>query len=376
MNRSVNALTVFDDGAGPALYAGGHFTTAGGVEVNHIAKWDGEAWSALGGGMSGSDPRFPWTVVNALTVFDGGAGPALYAGGHFTTVNGVEVNHIAKWDGEAWSALGDGVTGSVDALAVFDDGAGPALYASGHFTTAGEVEVNHIAKWDGEAWSALGGGVEHTGTGPFPPRVRVLTVFDDGAGSALYAGGDFTTAGGIEANRIAKWDGAAWSALSGETGGSVLALTVFDDDWGPALYAGGGFALIGRVLVNRVARWDGAAWSPLWGRGGRGVNGQVLSLTVFDGGARPALYVGGRFTTAGGIEANNIAKWDGKAWSALGGGMDRSVSALAVFDDGAGPALYAGSYFDTPGSVGAIYVAKCGCATEPLPIDHNASGAQ
>jgi len=39
MNGSVEALTVFDDGGGPALYAGGQFTTAGGVAANNIAKW-------------------------------------------------------------------------------------------------------------------------------------------------------------------------------------------------------------------------------------------------------------------------------------------------------------------------------------------------
>jgi hypothetical protein len=41
-------------------------------------------------------------------------------------------------------------------------------------------------------------------------RVYALTVFDDGNGPALYAGGDFTTAGGVAANRIAKWDGSSW----------------------------------------------------------------------------------------------------------------------------------------------------------------------
>ena len=44
--RSVYALAV----SGTDLYAGGHFTTAGGVTANYIAKWDGSAWSALGSG--------------------------------------------------------------------------------------------------------------------------------------------------------------------------------------------------------------------------------------------------------------------------------------------------------------------------------------
>jgi len=47
----------------------------------------------------------------------------------------------------------------------------------------------------------------------FLPSVRALAVFDDGSGPALYAGGDFTTAGGVAANRIAKWNGSSWSQL-------------------------------------------------------------------------------------------------------------------------------------------------------------------
>src|SRR5438552_18823760 len=51
-DTNVNALTVFDDGAGggPALYAGGTFTIAGGVAANRIAKWNGSSgrWSAVG----------------------------------------------------------------------------------------------------------------------------------------------------------------------------------------------------------------------------------------------------------------------------------------------------------------------------------------
>ena len=52
MNSAVAGLTVFDDGTGPALYAGGGFTTAGGVSANYIAKWNGSAWSPLGSGMN------------------------------------------------------------------------------------------------------------------------------------------------------------------------------------------------------------------------------------------------------------------------------------------------------------------------------------
>ena len=244
---AVNALTVLDDGSGLALYAGGMFMAGGGITAPYVARWDGAAWSPLGSGMNCS--------VHALAAFDDGSGPALYAGGSFLVAGGHSVSRIAKWDGATWSALGSGMSGGpatfVQALTVFDDGSGPGLYAGGGFTTAGGVTTNHVAKWDGMNWSPLGSGMDE--------RVNALAVFGDGSGPALYAGGWFTTAGSINANRIAKWDGAAWSALdSGMSGGPwpcVRALTVFDDGSGPALYAGGGFITAGGNSANCIAKW-------------------------------------------------------------------------------------------------------------------------
>src|SRR5205823_3890290 len=80
--------------------------------------------------------------------------------------------------------------GSVSALAA----SGSDLYAGGHFSTAGGVSASRIAKWDGSAWSALGSGANGI--------VWALAV--SGRGSDLYAGGDFTTAGGVSASRIAR----------------------------------------------------------------------------------------------------------------------------------------------------------------------------
>jgi trimeric autotransporter adhesin len=202
----------------------------------------------------------PSGSVAALTVFDDGHGPALYAGGYFTFAGGVPVNQIAKWNGAQWSALGAGTNSAVFALAVFDDGAGPALYAGGYFSTAGGVDARGIAKWDGTQWSALGSGM---GIG----FVNALTVFDDGGGTgpALYAAGEFTVAGGVAAYNIAKWDGAQWSALGSGMGGGgwVKALAVLDDGRGPALYAAAPSAPPGacqpQVLPSGTAR-NGHRW--------------------------------------------------------------------------------------------------------------------
>lgn len=223
------------------IYIGGSFDVAGDVVANRVAKWNASnsTWSALGTGMSGDYPS-----VFALAV-DGSGN--LYAGGEFTTAGGVAANYIAKWDGTAWSALGTGFTdmySRVRALAV--DGSG-SVYAGGSFTTAGGIEANYIARWDGMAWSALGTGM---GGDPYgsPGYAIAVDRWDN-----VYAGGEFTMAGDVVGNGIAKWDGTTWSALGTGMNSSVNAVAL--DGWGN-VYAGGYFTTAGGKVSGYFATWQ------------------------------------------------------------------------------------------------------------------------
>lgn len=187
-SQVVRSMIVFDDGSGAALYVGGPFATAGGVTVNSIAKWDGAAFSALGSGVGG--PTTTAAAVNGLAVHDDGSGPALYALGNLISAGGQPVGRIAKWDGSAWSALGSGLNQASQSAATFNDGTGNALYVGGAFSLAGGVpNTAGIARWKNAQWSEVGGGVAGS--------CNVLIVYDDGTGSALYAGGTFFAAGGV-----------------------------------------------------------------------------------------------------------------------------------------------------------------------------------
>jgi hypothetical protein len=250
----VLALAEFDDGTGPALYVGGNFSSAGSVAASNIARWDGSTWTDVGGGTAG------FSGVFAFKVFDDGRGPALYAAGGFSSAGGVASRGVAKWDGSAWSAVGGGVAGSVSALEVFDDGSGEALFVGGSFSAAGTTSIRSIAKWNGSSWSALGTGVSSFSD------IRALAVFDDGDGPALFVGGSFLNPAGVPPNGVAKWNGSAWQAVGGGVGvfnSLVGSLAVFDDGGGPALYAGGVFAVAGGTAANNVAKWDGSTWSAL-----------------------------------------------------------------------------------------------------------------
>ncbi len=416
VSGSVFALQVFDDGSGPALYAGGLFQHAGAIPAAGVARWDGRSWQALGAGIGGV-----W--VEALAVFNDGSGPALYAGGYFSSAGGVAANNIARWDGSSWSPLGSGLDGSVMALVAFDDGTGPALYAGGFFDIAGGVAASSIARWDGSSWSPVGVGAACTcndcTTGcccSGGPVVNALVVHDDGGGPALYAGGAFATIGDVAAANIARWDGVAWSPVGGGIGGAVQELAVFDGGIGPALYAGhpasgsvsvlsvwdgkawtpvgqidgnlralagfeadciagpvlyaGGNFYQGDEIVDvEVAKWNGTRWSPVSGGLDGGAsnppNGTAQAFAIFDDGsaAGPTLYVGGGFRSIGGEPASGVARRDGACWQPLGEGLTSGdlggpVRALEVFDDGNGTALFAGGGFTEAGGSPAVYVAR------------------
>ena len=342
-NARVYALAV----SGTNLYAGGYFTGAGGVSATNIAQWNGSSWSALGSGISGAGVSGYGPYVYALAV----SGNTLYAGGMFTMAGGSAASYIAQWNGSSWSALGSGISGpvkigynyyalSVDALAV----AGTNLYAGGWFTVAGGVSANYIARWNGSTWSAMGSGLNGS--------ANALAV----AGTNLYAGGTFTASGdGSQMlDYIAQWNGSAWSAVGSgmnnqylgvgyeDTGVSALAVS------GNTLYAGGFFPVAGGVAIDNIAQWNGSTWSSLGSD--MGLAGSISALAL----SSNTLYVGGDFMWAGGISASNIAQWNGSSWSALGSGVDGTVSALAV----SGTNLFVGGGFSAAGGVSVNNIAQ------------------
>ncbi len=245
---SVWGLTVFDDGGGEDLYVLGNYVNIGGTGLDHIARWDGTEFTEVGGTIGGAG--IPLIVIEGA-VWDDGTGEALYVGGRFFSIDGVPANRIAKWDGTEWTALGDGIVGSpvgtgVYTMEVWDDGTGEALYVGGQsFTSAGGVPANRIAKWDGTEWHALGDGLDGT--------VWDMCVYDDGTGEALYVGGLFSNAGGVPASRFAKWDGTQWSAVGAGFDDDIFSAIIFEDN----LVVGGDFLSADGLATERVATYVG-----------------------------------------------------------------------------------------------------------------------
>src|SRR5438045_1713916 len=66
-------------------------------------------------------------------------------------------------------------------------------------------------------WSAMGTGSNSD--------VYAMTSYN----GELIVAGDFTSVGGISANRIANWNGTTWSSLGLGTNGTVSALAVYNN---------------------------------------------------------------------------------------------------------------------------------------------------
>ncbi|MBN2104631.1 VCBS repeat-containing protein [bacterium] len=353
LNGNVQALKTCQDG----IYAGGDFTIGGGMRLNHIGKWDGMQWHPLGKGMN--------NTVEAIAV----DGSNVYAGGQFTQANGfVNANRIARWDGNAWHNMGSGASGTsyprVSVIAV----SGTDVYAGGHFTSMDGAAANYIARWDGSSWHTLGSGTNG--------EVDAITI----NGNNVYAGGRFTQAGGVSVNNIARWDGSSWSTLgNGLYGEETLApdmlcfsYTSFYSDYPKVnslrfsdgyLYAGGYFTTAdGGLPVNHIARWDGSVWTSLGSGHSLPTYGLIDFCEFVHAYVNAVAIIGDRIFT-GGYLSHRIQQWDGSNWLDLGSGcsgkvwystelINSTVDAMCVQGD----LLYVGGTFSEAGGKQSSYM--------------------
>lgn len=276
-------------------YAGSdHGTFVGSTSACN--RYTGSAWVAVAGqGLVGE--------VRALVP----SGDDIVVGGAFLPTSTLPLQHIARWNGTTFAALGTGMTGtSVDALLRRSNG---EVVAGGLFSAADGTSANNIARWNGSSWSTFGTGTNQ----------QVLAVGELHNGD-LIAGGRFTQAGGVPCNRIARWNGSVWSSLNFGFNGDVLAVAVRGDG---TLFAAGAFTSAGASSCSRIARWDGLVWQPL----GSGLNGDVHALAFRPNGELVAV---GAFTIAGGVAADRCAVWNGTAWASTGSNSGDATPARSV----------------------------------------------
>lgn len=333
------------DGNGPQseqVVIGGPFSSVAGVSANNVAIWDGSNWKPMGGGLPGHTRVFAIYNGQLFSGGEGYAGVYRWNGSNWERLSGSDLFlvysmtvynnklivgettsqgcNLYSWDGNDWSqksSMTGGANGPyILALTVYNG----ELIAGGDFNVAGGVDCNRIARWDGYNWHPLGSGINGA---PF-----AFTIYNN----ELIIGGGFTSAGGVDANDVVRWDGTNFYPMGkGFTGGpsGVRTFTTYNNE----LIAGGGFNKSGDLNVIEIAYWDGNSWQQL----GNGVSpgNFVCGLTEYNG----ELIVGGDFSKASGVTVNGLGRWDGTQWRAFGngilpqGGNDSTVQSFMVFND-------------------------------------------
>jgi len=319
---SESYFTVFDDGSGATLYRGDYLNRI-------LVRWGPTGWQpvTMAGAPAGFEPIAP-------RVLDRGTGSEMYVSGQIDSVE-----HLLRWTGQQWEPSGICYGGTCPGFRVaggllmaMDLGHGPQLYARGYRHLSGDT---FVVRWDATQWTEIGAATNR--------NVKSLVPYDDGTGLALYAIGDFSMFSGIAAEGMVKWNGQTWAAAT-PAQNRVRArwwALVADLGDGPAIYTDAE-VLINGEFVGGANKWDGQQWTHL-GRPDGPNPGYVLAGAVFDDGRGPGLYIGGQFTSYGGMTARNVVRYTpAQSFEALGAGIMGEVSRLHPFQDQRGPALYVG----------------------------------
>ena len=375
--------------SGNTVYAGGHFTTIGGLTRNRIAAIDATTGIATGWNPNAGVPS-EGQSVRAIAV----DGSTVYVGGEFGNIGGQARNAIAALDAvtglaTSWDPQAD--NGSwVQTIALSQQ----TIYVGGGFgVIGGEIRpsIAELLKSNGQAtnWNAnedpsadirsivLDGGVLYVGgwffgaiggqprtglaaldanTGlatSWNPRTNTTAYSVAISGGRVFAGGGFWSVGGQPRNNLAAFDAATGVATSWNPDADNIVETLAVS--GNTVYAGGGFINIGGQPHSYLTAIDAVTGAPKVGD--PTANNTVNVLTVSGG----KVYAGGGFTTLGGQSRRFLGAFDATtgATTSWNPNPNQGIEAIAV----SGNTLYAGGYFTTIGGAGRNRIAAFDAST-------------
>ena len=298
-------------------------------------------WSNLGHGTTATTPPLNAKVE---TFFSDGS--VLYVGGDFNNAGGLAAgDHIAKWNGTTWTALGGGLGDAASAVyAIARDPTTGLVFAGGSFANQGpNHDVSVVGQFNGTAWSPIPGLASKNGT------VFAMTV----VGRYLYIAGGFSkhSANSTPADGLVRWnidthvEEAVPATNTSDIGGTPAAIV---PDGSGGFYLGGNVANVDNIAAaDYVAHWSGGTWSSL----GSDASQRPRARTRHRSGQRLRRWrVHQRRRSPG---ADKVAKWNGSAWSAIGGATFFGTSAAVVVygiwaDNGA---VVASGYFNNAGGL-------------------------
>lgn len=270
--------------------------------ADYIARYDpvNDVWEAVGSPNSGVGV----SITNILKMAFGPDG-TLYVVGTFVNLAGVaNADYIAKWNGSAWSAVGNPNSGgaAITNIKAVAYGWRGQLWVGGDFANlAGLAAADNIAYYqvDTGTWTAPGasgadGDIKDIWAHPFV--------------DLLYVGGQFDTIAGVASTNVIKREMGDWVVMAGLTS---------DDPVNRLLATNGLLYMAGEEVTDLsliAAVWAGAGWKPL----GDALDDSAYALAQM---ATGEIIVGGAFENIVSVlgeqlvEAKAVAYWNQSIWS-------------------------------------------------------------
>ena len=272
------------------VFVGGGFTTIGGQPRSRLAAVTPDTGALVSG----------WTTTasnNLVRALVADSGDRLYVGGSFGRVGGKVTPRLASVS-QSSGAVDTGFvpkpSATIRALALSDDGS--KLYAGGPFTTIG--------------------GVARPGAAELTAATGVVTSFAPSDGGVVISM-DVAPSGrlyfGTTSNRTWAYDPVKGGVpeYRVRTGGDVQAIVATDTE----VYIGGHFNTVPEAKLNRLALASFLPesgvitdWNP-GANGSFGVWAMGLTVTPTSPDAAPALTIGGDFTRVAGLARRGYTRF-------------------------------------------------------------------
>lgn len=264
------------------LYTSGDFNGSNGSPTK-VFKWQDGEWIQQGEDFSGAD----WNSVKKLKKF----GNHLYAGGKFELIGNVQAKNIARWDGESWKNVGDGIPYIISEMESFQD---KLLVCHSKIDTIpiNDSTIHYIPRkklqiLENNVWVDLDSVFEYK-------NVNLLGVIND----TLYFGSK-DTINGLPIHDIGIWDGVNIYSIGDTLFNSINHIQEYDNE----VYACCKIKTSNPfTFLSVIRKYVNNEWITVGGV----FNDHILALDIHN----DRLIIGGFFDEYENIEMNHISMID------------------------------------------------------------------
>ncbi len=320
----------------------GNFYHAGALSAEFIIRHDGTNWV---GTPATTAPIKGFCIWNNT----------LYGAGSFTV--GANTYGAVKWNGSGWDYFGLITSESFSTLTVFNN----QLVFGGRAPSVDGVPINHLAKWDGISWSAF----------PFTITCSWLTLANirvvKTINGFLHVGGDFDYVNTTPAGLAFKTDGTSIVPMNLQTSYHVSDIVKYHD----SVFAMGNFPF-GPFPVNQgspgIVKTDDVVWQQVdHGLKMRPRSGAVYLTDLYVGGDYNNTCYNAPCNHS---DVGNLGKWNGSSWSDESAGLFNEGAEYISFlyTDTLTATIYALGNFHTSRGDVADFIAKKSISIVPVQL--------